>query len=78
MNSNKYTKISLLTIINLIGESNHRQFLKSQVAYGYSHRGGVAFPFTSNEHGKRLVSSVNILTSLENKHLIFSESIFSN
>lgn len=76
MNSNKH--INTATSKNLIGESRHRNFLKLQANYGFSQRGGVQFPYASNEHSKRLISDVNILTSRENKHLIFSESIFSN
>ena len=78
MNSNKYTQATTHTITNLIGESRHRHFLKLQAAYGFSQRGGVSFPDASQEHSKRLVSDVNILTSFETKHLVFSESIFSN
>lgn len=78
MNSNKYTQTITQTTTNLIGEARHRHFLKLQSTYGLAQRGGVQFPYASQEHSKRLVSDVNILTSLENKHLIFSESIFSN
>lgn len=78
MNSNKYTQTITKTTTNLIGEARHRHFLKLQAAYGLAQRGGVQFPYASKEHSKRLVSDINILTSLENKHLIFSESIFSN
>ena len=78
MKSNRYTQTTTQKTINLIGESRHRHFLKLQAAYGFSQRGGVSFPDASQEHSKRLVSKVNILTSSENKHLIFSESIFNN
>lgn len=78
MNSNKYTNTKNENSINLIGENNHRNFLKLQVAYGFAHRGGVSFPFPSQLHNKRLINSVNILTSVENKQLVFSESIFCN
>lgn len=79
MNSNKYTNTkTATTTTNLIGEKNHRYFLKLQSAYGFAQRGGVQFPYASDEHNKRLVSDVNILTSQEQKHLVFSESIFSN
>ncbi len=78
MNSNKYTQTTTQTTTNLIGESRHRHFLKLQAAYGFAQRGGVSFPYASQEHSKRLVSNVNILTSSENKNLVFSESIFSN
>ncbi|MBI3520773.1 MAG: hypothetical protein HY062_15655 [Bacteroidetes bacterium] len=78
MNSNKYTHTTTQTTTNLIGESRHRHFLALQASYGFSQRGGVQFPYVVNAHSKRLVSDVNILTSQENKQLIFSESIFSN
>lgn len=77
MNSNKYTYTKTATT-NLIGEDRHRHFLALQASYGFAQRGGVAFPSQSQLHNKRLVSTVNILTSTENKQLIFSESIFSN
>ena len=76
MKPNKYSYVKTQETTNLIGESRHQQFLKIQAAYGFSQRGGVQFPLVSIEHIKRLVSDVNILTSTENKHLIFSESIF--
>lgn len=78
MNSNKYTNTKIGTSINLIGENRHRHFLTIQASYGFAHRGGVSFPFPGESHGKRLTSDVNILTSTENKYLIFSESFFSN
>jgi hypothetical protein len=78
MNSNKYTSTTITTQSNLIGEGGHRHFLLLQASYGFAQRGGVSFPFSSDTHNKRLVSKVNILTSTENKQLIFSESIFGN
>ncbi len=78
MNSNKHTQTTTQTTTNLIGETRHRHFLKLQSAYGFAQRGGVQFPYSTNIHSKRLVSDVNILSSQENKQLIFSESIFSN
>ncbi len=78
MNSNKYTQTTTQTTTNLIGESRHRHFLELQAAYGFAQRGGVSFPYAIQEHSKRLVSTVSILTSSENKNLVFSESIFSN
>lgn len=78
MNSNKYTNTTIATQTNLIGEARHRHFLNLQANYGFSQRGGVQFPLAGEKHSKRLISNVNILTSVENKHLIFSESIFSN
>jgi hypothetical protein len=78
MNSNKYIHTKSATSTNLIGDSNHRNYLITQAAYGFAQRGGVQFPYISSSHATRLVSDVNILTSKENKHLIFSESIFSN
>ena len=77
MNSNKYTNTKI-KVSNLIGESTHRNYLQLQSSYGLAHRGGVQFPFENDLQFKRLISDVNILTSSENKHLIFSESIFSN
>jgi hypothetical protein len=78
MNSNKNSNIKIVVAQNLIGENSHRNFLKLQATYGFAHRGGVSFPFPSQSHSKRLINDVNILTSTENKQLVFSESIFSN
>lgn len=78
MNSNKHTHTKNAASTNLIGESNHRNYLTVQAAYGFAQRGGVQFPYISSSHATRLVSDVNILTSRENKQLVFSESIFSN
>jgi hypothetical protein len=78
MNSNKYKSTSIANQTNLIGEDQHRHFLFLQAGFGFAQRGGVAFPFPSEAHSRRLVSKINILTSTENKQLIFSESIFSN
>jgi len=78
MKSNKYFKEKTQINSNLIGQSHYRHYLKLQANYGLAQRGGVQFPHISLEHSKRLVSDVNILTSNENKQVVFSESIFSN
>lgn len=78
MNSNKYTSTKTITITNLIGETKHRNFLDLQAAFGIAQRGGVLYPAFDQTHSKQLVSKVNILSSQENRELIFSESIFSN
>ncbi len=78
MNSNKHTHTKIATSTNLIGETSHRHYLSIQAAYGFAQRGGVQFPYISSSHATRLVSDVNILTSKENKQLVFSETIFSN
>lgn len=78
MNSNKYIHTKIQTTTNLIGDARHRHFLNLQASFGFSQRGGVQFPYASNKHNVRLVSDINILSKEENKHFIFSESIFSN
>ena len=78
MNSNKHTDLKIATSTNLIGENSHRNYLTVQAAYGFAQRGGVQFPYISSSHANRLISNINILTSKENKQLVFSESIFSN
>ncbi len=78
MNSNKYTYTKTVSTANLIGENAHRTFLGLQAAYGFAQRGGVQFPDLAEIHSTRLVNDINILSSWENKQLIFSESIFSN
>ena len=75
MNSNKLTTTQTT---NLIGQHKFRDFLKLQTTYGFSQRGGVQYPSIKEEHLKRLVAPINLLSSLEKKHLVFSESIFSN
>lgn len=76
-NNNNYTN-NQTQIFNLIGDANHKQFIKVQAAYGFAQRGGVKFPFSNDKHIKRLVSNVNLLSSQENKQLVFSEIVFSN
>ena len=78
MSNNKYTGTKISKTINLIGEKDHRTYIQLQAEYGFSQRGGVQFPFAGHKHVKRLVNDVNILTSKENKQLIFSESIYCN
>lgn len=79
MKSNKHTyTISTTNSNNLIGEPEHKHFIELQALFGIAQRGGVRFPFSNEAHTKRLVSDVNILSSHENKQLIFSEVIFSN
>lgn len=78
MNSNKHTSIKTIAITNLIGETKHRNFLDLQAALGIAQRGGVLYPALDQKHSARLTSDVNILSSQENRELIFSESIFSN
>jgi hypothetical protein len=57
---------------------NYQKFILIQASYGIAQRGGVKYPTAQTTHIPRLVSDINILTSQENKHLIFSETIFSN
>ena len=78
MNTPKYTYTKQIENVNLIGEEQHRKFINLQAAYGFAQRGGVKFPFPGEQHSKRLISNVNILSSNENIQLVFSESIFSN
>lgn len=79
MKSNKHTyTVSTIKSNNLIGEQEHKHFIELQALYGIAQRGGVKFPFSNETHTKRLVNNVNILSSQENKQLIFSEVIFSN
>lgn len=78
MNSPKHTSAKTITITNLIGETKHRNFLDLQAAFGIAQRGGVVYPSFDQLHSKRLINDVNILSSSENRELIFSESIFGN
>ncbi len=78
MNTSKHTYTLSNVSTNLIGELQHRQYLRLQAAYGVAQRGGVVFPLFEEKHNTRLVSDVNILSSREHRQLVFSESIFSN
>ena len=78
MNSKNHISTKTITTANLIGETRHRNFLDLQAAFGIAQRGGVVYPSFDQAHSKRLASDVNILSSSENRELIFSESIFSN
>lgn len=76
-NKSSYTKTTIQSN-NLIGNNGHRQFIQLQASLGIAQRGGVKYPYYNQHHDVRLVSDVNILSSKENKQLIFSEQIFSN
>lgn len=78
MNTSKHTYTLSNVSANLIGELQHRQYLRLQAAYGVAQRGGVVLPLFEEKHNTRLVSDVNILSSREHRQLVFSESIFSN
>lgn len=70
--------VKTITKNNLIGNSEHREFLQIQSAFGISQRGGSQLLFNSKPHYKRLVSNVNFLESNELKKLVFNEIIFAN
>lgn len=78
MNSNKHIDTKIEESHNLIGNSKHRNFIELQALLGFAQRGGVKFPYNNEKHVQRLASDVNILSSQENKQLIFSEIIYSN
>lgn len=78
MKSNKHTNSKINLTTNLLGNTNHRNFLQIQASYGLAQRGGVQYPYINSTHASRLVSDINLLTSKETKQLIFSEIIFSN
>lgn len=69
-------KTKLNTKINLIGQTDHKNFLEIQSTYGFAQRGGIAIPFVSQ--AERLSNNVNILSGAELRSLIFNETIFSN
>ena len=78
MNTNKHIHTKHISTVNLVGDSEHRHFLELQAQYGFAQRGGVQFPYADESHLKRLVNSINILSSNENRQLVFSELILSN
>ena len=78
MNTSRHSDSFSNVSANLIGEIQHRQYIRLQAAYGVAQRGGVVFPLFEEKHLARLVSDVNILSSREHRQLVFSESVFSN
>jgi hypothetical protein len=68
--------IKINTKINLIGNTDHKNFLELQAVYGFAQRGGTAI--VSHDLAKRLSNEVNLLNKTEIKGLIFNETIFSN
>ncbi len=79
MNNNNNSKNTKAFISkNLIGDEAHKDFLAIQAEFGAAQHGG-AYPFNlTTSHVNRLISDVNILTSLEKKQMIFSGTIFTN
>lgn len=71
MSTHKYTGTKISITQNLMGHEDHRIHLQLQAEYGLSQKGGMQFPFADEIHNKRLISDINILTSKENKQLIF-------
>ncbi len=63
---------------NVIGLTEHRNFIEVQAIYGIAQRGGSNTTGFSNKQTKRLVSDINLLEKTELKRLIFGESIFGN
>lgn len=78
MNTSKNTYTVSNTRVNLIGEPQHRNYIRFQAAYGVAQRGGVVFPLFEEKHHQRLVSNINILSAREHRRLVFIESVFSN
>jgi len=71
-------KIKINTKLNLLNNRAHIQFLELQSAYGFAQRGGAKISSFSNDHTKRIISDVNLLSDKEVKQLIFNEIIYSN
>ena len=78
MKSNKQFNTANISNVNLIGENRHRYFLTFQTSYGLAQSGGSETVNYGTSHTKRLVSSVNMLTSKETRKLIFSETSLNN
>lgn len=78
MNTNNQIHAHTNSETNLIGETYHRYFIRLQAGFGFAQRGGVKYPYNGEAHEIRLVNDVNLLTSKENRQLVFSEAIFSN
>ena len=78
MNTDHNSRTQKYIPANLIGQPEHRRYIRLQAAYGVSHRGGVVCPFSDSKHAGRLVSNINLLSSGEHRQIIFSESVLSN
>ena len=78
MSTSKNIHTSSGIFTSVIGETEHRNYMRLQAAYGVAQRGGTAYPLHNEAHRIRLVSDVNILSSQEHRQLVFSEIVFSN
>ncbi len=70
--------IKIDTKTNLIGNTDHKDFLELQTTYGFAQRGGSVNSNFLIDHAKRISSDVNLLSSREVKRIIFNETIYSN
>lgn len=63
---------------NVIGQTEHRNFIELQAVFAIAQRGGSRIPGLSKKHTARIASNINLLTRTELKSLIFGESIYGN
>ncbi len=77
MSKHKSNPIQYITLENILGNEDHRSFLKTQAEYGFAQRGG-CFPIAFRSQAKRLVADLNLLCYNEIKQLIHSEIIYKN
>ena len=79
MNSNnKNNKTTTKENFNLLGHNFHRYILNYQANIGFAQKGGAKHSSDNQEHLKRLVSDVNILSPKENIQVVFAEFLFGN
>jgi len=72
------THKNIIAAANLIGQTEHRNFIELQAAFVIAQRGGSGLPGFSKHHVKRISRNANLLNSAELKSLIFGENNFNN
>jgi len=77
MNNHKPKQKDLLKLQDVLGKKEHLSFLQIQTEYGIAQRGG-SLPLHFRLQRQRLVNNINLLTYLERKQLIYSETIYKN
>lgn len=79
MNSNRNNKKTSIKVDNnLIGHDFHRYILNFQANVGIAKNGGSVYNLNHQEHLKRLVNDVNILSTTESIRVALSEPFFKN
>lgn len=64
--------------IDLLSNDTYKSFIKIQATYSIAQTGGSYAYYNNLKEQDRLVSDVNILSSAENKQVIFSNLLSKN